>query len=86
MHFQAYVYIMFVYRVVYVDMSIRSSQLNHLNLESCPWGTAGKACPQHSARSPETPARCPRRDRRPVLVTRTGPVVTGTDTGQRPCP
>ena len=32
MHFQAYVYIIFVYRVVYVDMSTRSSQLNHLNL------------------------------------------------------
>ena len=34
MHFQAYVYIIFVYRVVYVDMSTRSSQLNHLSLES----------------------------------------------------
>ena len=34
MHFQAYVYIIFVYRVVYVDMNTRSSQLNHLNLES----------------------------------------------------
>ena len=34
LHFQAYVYIIFVYRVVYVDMSTRSSQLNHLNLES----------------------------------------------------
>ena len=32
--FPAYVYIIFVYRVVYVDMSTRSSQLNHLNLES----------------------------------------------------
>ena len=32
MHFQAYVYIIFVYRVVYVDMSTRSSQLNHLDL------------------------------------------------------
>ena len=31
--FPAYVYIIFVYRVVYVDMSTRSSQLNHLNLE-----------------------------------------------------
>ena len=34
MYFQAYVYIVFVYRVVCVDMSTRSSQLNHLNLES----------------------------------------------------
>ena len=34
MHFQAHVYIIFVYRVVYVDMSTRSSQLNHLSLES----------------------------------------------------
>ena len=33
MYFRAYVYIIFVYRVVYVDMSTRSSQLNHLNLE-----------------------------------------------------
>ena len=33
MHLQVYVYINFVYRVVYVDMSTRSSQLNHLNLE-----------------------------------------------------
>ena len=32
--FPAYVYIIFVYRVVYVDMSTRSSQLNHLSLES----------------------------------------------------
>ena len=32
--FPAYVYIIFVYRVVYVDMNTRSSQLNHLNLES----------------------------------------------------
>ena len=32
--FPAYVYIIFVYHVVYVDMSTRSSQLNHLNLES----------------------------------------------------
>ena len=32
--FQAYVYIIFVYRFVYVDMSTRSSQLNRLNLES----------------------------------------------------
>ena len=31
MYFQAYVYTIFVYRVVYVDMSTRSSQLNHLN-------------------------------------------------------
>ena len=42
MHFQAYVYIMFVYHVVYVDMNTRSSQLNHLNLESF-WG-----CVYHS--------------------------------------
>ena len=34
MHFQAYVYIIFVYRFVYVDMSTRSSQINHLSLES----------------------------------------------------
>ena len=34
MHFQAYVDIIFLYRVVYVDMSTRSSQINHLNLES----------------------------------------------------
>ena len=34
MHFQAYVYIIFVYRFVYVDMSTRSSQMNHLSLES----------------------------------------------------
>ena len=34
MYFQAYVHIIFVYRVVYVDMGTRSSQLNHLNLES----------------------------------------------------
>ena len=32
MHFQPYVYIIVVYRVVYVDMSTRSSQLNHLDL------------------------------------------------------
>ena len=32
--FPAYAYILFVYRVVYADMSARSSQLNHLNLES----------------------------------------------------
>ena len=32
--FPAYVYIIFVYRVVCVDMSTRSGQLNHLNLES----------------------------------------------------
>ena len=32
--FPAYVYIIFVYRVVYVDMSTRSSQLNYLSLES----------------------------------------------------
>ena len=32
--FPAYVYIIFVCRVVYVDMSTRSSQLNHLSLES----------------------------------------------------
>ena len=32
MHFRAYVCIIFVYRVVYVDMSTRSSQINHLNL------------------------------------------------------
>ena len=31
-HFQAYMYISFVYRVVYVDMSTRSSQINCLNL------------------------------------------------------
>ena len=35
MHSQTYVYIIFVYHVVYVDMSIPSSQINHLNLESC---------------------------------------------------
>ena len=34
MHVQAYVYIIFVYRFVYVDMSTRSSQINHLSLES----------------------------------------------------
>ena len=34
MHFQAYVDIIFVYRVVCVDMSTRSSQLNHLNLDT----------------------------------------------------
>ena len=34
MHFQAYVCTIFVYRVVHVDMSTRSNQLNHLNLES----------------------------------------------------
>ena len=34
MHFQAYVYFIFVYRFVYVDMSTRSSQINHLSLES----------------------------------------------------
>ena len=34
MYFQAYVYTIFVYRVVCVDVSTRSSQLNHLNLES----------------------------------------------------
>ena len=34
MHLQAYVHIIFVYRVVHVDMSTRSSQLNHLSLES----------------------------------------------------
>ena len=33
MHLQAYVYIIFVFRVVYVEMSTRSSQINHLNLE-----------------------------------------------------
>ena len=34
MYFQAYVYIIFifVYHVVYVDMSTRSGLLNHLNL------------------------------------------------------
>ena len=32
--FPAYVYIIFVCRVVYVDMSTRSSQLMHLSLES----------------------------------------------------
>ena len=31
MHVQAYVYIIFVYRFVYVDMSTRSSQINHLS-------------------------------------------------------
>ena len=39
MHFQAYVYIIFVYRFVYVDMSTRSSQINHLSLESITAGT-----------------------------------------------
>ena len=36
MHFQANVYIIFVYRVVYVDMSSRSSRffVNHLKVES----------------------------------------------------
>ena len=35
MHFQASVYIIFVYRVtVYVDMSTRSSQINHLSPSS----------------------------------------------------
>ena len=36
MHFQANVYIIFVYRVVYVDMSTRSSRflVNHLKVES----------------------------------------------------
>ena len=34
MYFQDYVYIILVYRVVDVDMSTRSSQLNHLSLES----------------------------------------------------
>ena len=34
MHFQTYVYIIFVYRVVYVDMSTCSSQINHLSLDS----------------------------------------------------
>ena len=34
MYFKAYVDIIFGYRVVYDDMSIRSSQLNHLNHES----------------------------------------------------
>ena len=37
MHFQAYVYIIFVYHFVYVDMSTRSSQINHLSLESWVW-------------------------------------------------
>ena len=31
--FPVYVNIIFVYRVVYVDMSTHSSQLNHLNLD-----------------------------------------------------
>ena len=39
MYFRAFVYIIFVYRVVYVDMSTRSSQLNHLNLENLPLRT-----------------------------------------------
>ena len=34
MYFQTYVYIIFVHSVAYVDMSTRSSQRNHLNLES----------------------------------------------------
>ena len=33
MYFQDYVYIILVYRVVDVDMSTHSSQLNHLSLE-----------------------------------------------------
>ena len=33
MYFQAYMYIIFVYHVVNIDKSTRSSQLNHLNLE-----------------------------------------------------
>ena len=34
MHFHAYVYILFVYRAVCDDVSTRSNETNHLNLES----------------------------------------------------
>ena len=38
MHFQAYVYTIFVYSVVYVDMSTHSSQINLLSLVGLvPW-------------------------------------------------
>ena len=46
MYFQDYVYIIFVYRVVYVDMSTCSSQLNHLSLES--WVSNSSPPPEFS--------------------------------------
>ena len=42
MYFQVYVYIIFVYRVVYVDMSTRSSQINHLSLEKIQYNFTAK--------------------------------------------
>ena len=41
MYLQAYVYIIFVYRVVHVHTSTRSSHLNHFNLDS---GDGGCFC------------------------------------------
>ena len=52
MHVQAYVYIIFVYRFVYVDMSTRSSQINHLSLESLSLESRNVASPSATREQP----------------------------------